>query len=947
MQLPTLLKVLLLEDLISDAELAKRELRKSGMKVDIKHVENQQDYETALLEFKPDIVLSDYSMPQFTGLEALMFKQEHYPDIPLIILTGSMNEETAVECMKSGADDYVIKEHITRLPMAILSALEKNHQRILRQQADKALEKSYQDWMNIFQSISNPAMILSPRHEILEANRTTLEKTGLTIDEIRGKLCHEIFHNSPDKPVAFCPAEKIIRGMDSGVSEEEVEALGGQYLVSCTPVLDENGNLEKIIHISTDITQLNIIKSEQAKLLEERSKLLHRLNLQFETMPSGLITTDAGFNIIDWNPAAEKILGYSKEEVAGQNIIPKIVPPELIQKVLETFNNATLIRENIIGINDNITKSGKRITCEWHDTALFDENGEVFGYMSMFTDISDKIKSEKAKETVYDISELIHTTENLDELYFKIHNIISQLMTAKNFYIALLDNDNQHLTFPYFVDEYDYSPVKKKLGRGLTEYVLRTRKPILANTEMIQELADQGEIELIGKSSVDWLGVPLIINNRIIGVLGVQNYNDSSIYGESEKDLLVFVSEQVAAAIDKKLKEQELIIAKDKAEESSRLKSSLLANLSHELRTPMNGILGFSELLNDHLEDSPFRDMSKNILNSGKRLMNTLESVMTLAELQTDTFVLNIQEIDLKTIIDECFDEYKEAIDSKNLELIFIQDGPIRLFTDHQLLYRALDKIINNAVKFTSAGSVTVKLSMNNHEDDHFVQISLIDTGIGIPKEFHMAVFQEFRQVSEGINRSFEGMGLGLSLATKIIHRLGGTIDLVSEHFKGTEIIITLPVNNSIDSLTALNNDYKDSIKQLISRRQNPPQFLIVEDNQITSNLLNLYIEDFGNCDIVFNGREAIEKIKSKSYDTILLDINLGDEPDGIEIAGLVRSGQMNRNCPIIAVTGYASNEDRQRILNSGFNYYIAKPFYLQQILKTLLDALRQTEGQK
>ncbi len=709
MHLPKSLRVLLLEDLISDAELAKRELRKSGMLLEIKHVDNRIDYCRALGEYQPDIVLSDYSLPQFTGLEALHYKQEHFPDIPLIILTGSMNEETAVECMKAGADDYVIKEHITRLPMAILSALEKNNQRLLRQQADKALEKSYQDWINIFQSISNPAMILNPKHEIIEANRTTLEKTGLTIDQIRGRKCHEIFHNEPFEPIFNCPAERLITGMDQELSECEVEALNGEYLVSCTPVLDEHGNLEKIIHISTDITPLNQIKTEQAKLLEERSKLLNRLNLQFNTMPSGLITTDLEFRIIDFNPAAEHILGYTKEEVSGKNITRMVIPEARIEGVMEKFEQARESNQSIVGINENITKEGKHILCEWHDMALRNENGVIFGYMSMFTDITDKIKSEKAKQSVYEISEQVHSAQNLGDLYQKIHQVVLGLMPAKNFYIALLDDDLQSLYFPYFVDEYDSPPTKKPLGKGLTEYVLRTCDPILARPDTIRMLSEAGEIEIIGKICNEWLGVPLIFNKRTLGVLVVQNYDSTIHFGEDEKELLVYVSEQIATAIDIKIKEQELIIAKEKAEESSRVKSSLLANLSHELRTPMNGILGFSELLHDFLSDTPMKDMSRNILNSGKRLMSTLESVMTLAELQTDVFVVNYQQFNLDHVIQECIDNYAEAAQSKNLELEYQPKEPIQMQTDYQLLFRALDQVVNNAIKFTQAGSVWIK----------------------------------------------------------------------------------------------------------------------------------------------------------------------------------------------------------------------------------------------
>jgi PAS domain S-box-containing protein len=167
-------------------------------------------------------------------------------------------------------------------------------------------------------------------------------------------------------------------------------------------------------------------------------------------------------------------------------------------------------------------------------------------------------RMEKVNKSIFKISEAANSSRNLSELFRSIHRVISDLMPAKNFYIALYDSVQDVLSFPYFVDEFDPPPEPKKLGKGLTEYVMRTARPLLASPEVFAELETQGEVESIGAPSIDWLGVPLIIDGRAIGVLVVQTYTEGVRYGEEEKNILKFVSDQVAMAVHRKKTEEEV-----------------------------------------------------------------------------------------------------------------------------------------------------------------------------------------------------------------------------------------------------------------------------------------------------------------------------------------------------------------------------------------------------
>jgi putative nucleotidyltransferase with HDIG domain len=201
-------------------------------------------------------------------------------------------------------------------------------------------------------------------------------------------------------------------------------------------------------------------------------------------------------------------------------------------------------------------------------------------------DISVLKKAEKVQSSLYAISETANRSKNLDDLYRSIHSSITELMPAKdNFYIALLDETNEMLNFPYFVDEYEENPGPRKLGKGLTEYVLRTKKPLLASPEVFKKLEKSGEIVSIGPPSIDWLGVPLQTNGKVIGVLAVQSYMDGVRYDEEDMNILLFISEQATMAIERMRAEKEKILSQTRAKKALEETINALAS-AVETRDP-------------------------------------------------------------------------------------------------------------------------------------------------------------------------------------------------------------------------------------------------------------------------------------------------------------------------------------------------------------------------
>ncbi len=189
---------------------------------------------------------------------------------------------------------------------------------------------------------------------------------------------------------------------------------------------------------------------------------------------------------------------------------------------------------------------------------LRDREGGVIGVIGTYEDITEREKSEKIKAAMYRCSDAANSARNLKELFSAIHGIIADLMPAKNFYISLFDPESGLLSFPYFVDEFDDTPAPKKLGRGLTEYVFRTGRPLLASPEVFEKLVSMGEVERIGAPSIDWLGVPLKSEEQTVGVMVVQSYIEDIRFGEREKEVLLFMSGQVATTIKRKRAEENL-----------------------------------------------------------------------------------------------------------------------------------------------------------------------------------------------------------------------------------------------------------------------------------------------------------------------------------------------------------------------------------------------------
>jgi PAS domain S-box-containing protein len=630
------IKILLVEDVVTDIELISRAIKKSKIQFSSKIVETREDFLREVQEFSPDIILSDYALPVFTGSEALMLRNKLTPHLPFILVTGSNNEETAVECMKAGADDYIIKDNLMRLGTAIQAALDKYEFYKSKKEAEDALSESEALFRTAFESAA----------------------------------------------IAVC-------------------------------MVDEVG---KFINVNSTLCQM---------------------------------------------------LGYSRTELLNF-----------------TFNDITHPEDknisHILLLNANSGNANK-INFE---KRYIHKNGQTV-WVNLFT---TKVYSHK-NNSYYFIS--------------YIHNIT-----------------------------------------------------------------------------------------------------------------------------ERKKSEQELIKAKERAEESDRLKTAFLQNISHEIRTPMNAIIGFSGFLKDpQITPEKTNLYTDIIVNSSNQLLSIITDIISISRIEAGQEKVFVSEINLNSLLNQLYIRYLPDAKGKGIMLkcfASLNDQDARIRTDESKLEAILSNLINNALKFTSDGSVEFGYKFHGNELKFYVK----DTGIGIDPSMHEEIFKRFRQVEITESRRFGGSGLGLSISKGYVELIGGKIWLNSVPEFGSVFHFTIPYNK-------IGETKEPERKFHFIKSGKPITILIAEDERSNYELLARVLTK-ENIKIVRaeNGKEVLEFCQSgKHIDLILMDIKM-PEMDGIEATRRIK--EIYPDIPIIAQTAYSFPDEKNKAIMAGCDLFLSKPINKEALFQAI-----------
>lgn len=568
-------KILLVEDVPSDADLAEREIRKIIPNAVLSLVDTEKDFINALEEFKPVIIISDYQMPTFDGMSALKIAIEKAPLVPFIIFTGSMNEDIAVDCMKAGATDYVIKEDFRRLGPAIKRALEIKSIKQDNLAAHKALIESE----NRFRRIAENANDLIFRYEFLPVRRfayvspSATAITGYTPEDhyndpdLGFKMVHPEDRHFLDE-IILKPQElnkthtiRFIR-KDGGITWIELKSV---------PIFNDNGDLYAIEVIARDITKRKL--AEEATIQNEQRfrKLLDAAN---NISVQGF---DKNGIIHYWNKASERIYGYIQDEALGQNITDLIFPPEMRNEVgkrirLMTENNEVIPAEELL-----LMKKGGEIIPVLSNRVVVSYSGKEPELYSIDVDLTERNKAIEQlrlnEARLRSLVRILQSPTTSDEQYLnKVLNEALELTESKFGYIYTYNEGTKEFKINSWSDDiitnYGFEKPQDSYeldSAGLWGEAIQQRKAIIINGFKVDNPQKKGfpEGDIILEK---FLALPIIIGEKIVAVIGVAN--KATKYQESDVLQLTLLMNSAWKALEKKQNEYEIQLLSTATEQS-------------------------------------------------------------------------------------------------------------------------------------------------------------------------------------------------------------------------------------------------------------------------------------------------------------------------------------------------------------------------------------------
>lgn len=620
---------------------------------------------------------------------------------------------------------------------------------------------------------------------------------------------------------------------------------------------------------------------------EEELKILSRA---IEQNPASILITNTHGEIKYVNPKFTELTGYLPEEALGQN-------PRILKSGLNTSEDYKQLWLTITSGKEwrgefrNRKKNGELYYESALISPILDEKGNITHFLAVKEDITEKKNM---------LTDLISTRDKaiLNEKRFRslFENMIEGFA-----YCKILYENNVPVDFIYLEVNNAFEPLtglKNVIGKKASDVIPGIHESDPELIKIYNRVATTGiseRFEIYVESLHDWYSV--------------------SIYSP-EKEYFVTVFDVITARM---LTERALILSKEKAEESDRLKTAFLHNISHEIRTPMNAIVGFSEFLNDpKLQPGKRQYFTNIIIQSSNQLLSIITDIINIATIEAGQEKLYLKEVNIGSICKLVYEQYIQVANEQQVALSYRTIPPgseITILTDETKLIQILTNLVGNALKFTKKGHVNFGYTIKGDEIEFFTE----DTGIGIAPDMHEEIFKRFRQVEFAATRQFGGSGLGLSISKAYVELLGGKIWLTSTLGKGSSFYFNIP----LDKLRAPVPGNPLS-KALPVKLENSINLLIAEDEDSNYLLLEAILADLEIHIIrARNGSEAVEICKTKQVDLVLMDIKM-PVMDGCEATRQIKA--LKPELSVIAQTAYTMAEEKERALQAGCDSYITKP---------------------
>ena len=755
----------------------------------------------------------------------------------------------------------------------------------------------------------------------------------------------------------FMPGTLPIRMPDGGVREIPVE---GSRL--------GNGQEGVVIRFESGAARersgaLNIRVNELEQEAERRVSAEARLTsseLRFRTLFNAASDSVLVFEIedddragpfVEANDIGLEMLGYSRDEMLGMSIYDIVAADVNIpEKLSALYESGRVLLETRY-----VTKDGRVIPVEVSSHMVELDGRRTV--LSVARDISARKRIERERTRLYhrerrarriaeaahertallaEVSRMLSTSLNCREVIQDLADMLVPRVadgcavvlvegaceTAGSCAVAHLDPAKRPLMAD-LVDRYD---VLAEAGLGRLS-ILETGEAIIypsIDPNQVDAFISDADVQSIvlqlDLSSV--MIVPMKVHERTIGAIALV-YSGSKQYFEKRQ---LPVMKEVAALAANEIEVARLFTeaqhARSEAEKMNRLKTAFLANMSHEIRTPLTSIIGFSALLQEQLppEQQP---LAEYIWTGGRRLLETLDSVLSLAQLESGVSKLELKTVDVVPVATDIVNIFAPRAEAHGLKLrleLDTDDG--NAIADAGAVTSVLQNLIGNAIKFTPDGEVVLRVSRSS---EHVV-LEVQDTGIGIDADFLPRLFEPFYQESEGWNRSYEGTGLGLTIARRLIDQMNGSLVVESRKHEGTRFTVTLESAEPSEAESSSDDD---------PHRYEERRLLLVEDNVETGAFMEALLGDLVMVTLATDAEEALARIDESPhvFDMIVLDIHLGHGKSGTDLLSEIRKNPEYATVPVAAVTAYAMPGDRDKLLESGFNAYLSKPFAMEDLL--------------